>query len=91
MKPYRIIKPIAQTEDGIVVINNTIPEFTNTEFNVNDLLSLHVPIEYDGEIFCTGVLLFNGDFSEIVPVNAIYNPDIEGRLEVLSLLINNNL
>ena len=91
MKPYRIIKPVAQTEDGIVIINNTIPEFTNTEFNVNDLLPLHVPIEYEGESFSSCVLLFNGDYSEVVPVNAIYNPDIEGRLEVLSLLINNNL
>ena len=91
MKKYRIIKPVAQTGDGIVVINNTIPEFTNTEFNVNDLLFLHVPIEYDGEIFGTCVLLFNGDFSEVVPVNAIHNPYIEGGLEVLSLLISNNL
>ena len=91
MKPYRITKPVAQTEDGIVIINNTIPEFTNTAFNVNDLLPLHVPIEYEGESFSSCVLLFNGDFSEVVPVNAIYNPYIEGRLEVLGLLINNNL
>ena len=85
---YTVIKPTKQ--NGYLCEIN-IPNFEQKEIYTEDLHPLHIPIEYDGESFSSCVLLFNGDHSEVVPVNAIYNPDIEGGLEVLSLLINNNL
>ena len=89
MKPYRIIKPTNQ--NGRLVEINT-PLFKQTQFNTEDLIKVRTPIvERDGENYIYRMLLFNGKYYEIVPVKAIHNPNIEGNLQVISLLIDNNI
>ena len=85
---YTVIKPTKQ--NGYLCEIN-IPNFEQKKIDTEDLHPLHIPIEYDGESFSSCILLFNGEYYEIVPVKATYNPNIEGGLEVLSLLIDNNL
>lgn len=85
---HTAIKP---TKQNGYLVEIDLPIFKQKYFDTEDMHPLHIPIEYDGETYSSGILLFNGDFCEIVPVKAIYNPDIEGGLLVISLLINNNI
>ena len=88
MKPYRIIKPTNQ--NGRLVEINT-PLFKQTQFNTEDLIKVRTPIvECDGNIYPYRMVLFNGKYYEVVPVKAVYNTKIEGNLQVISLLIDNN-
>ena len=86
MKYYKVLKPVKQ-EGRIVYINTEC--FEDNFFDTLDVNILHIPIEYDGETYNCVVPLFNGDFIEFVPVNAIRDPDI-GDLKIISLLIDNN-
>ena len=89
MMLYEIIRPINQ--NGCLVEINT-PLLKQTQFSTKDLIKVRTPIvECDGENYIYRMLLFNGKYYEIVPVKAIHNPNIEGNLQVISLLIDNNI
>ena len=83
MKYYKVLKPVKQ-ERRIVHINTEC--FEDDSFDTLDVNPLHIPIEYDGEIYNYVVPLFNGKFIEFVPVKAIHDLKI-GDLKIISLLI----
>ena len=86
---YEIIKPINQ--NGCLVEINT-PLVKQTQFSTKDLIKVRTPIlERDGNIYPYRIVLFNGKHYEVFPVIAVYNPKIEGNLQVISLLIDNNI
>ena len=86
MEKYTVTT-VKQIED-VVQFESTY--FGKVEFNTEDVIPLHIPIIYDGEEYYSGVSIHNGDYNELVPIKAIYNPSFEMGTEVLSVLIYNN-
>ena len=86
MEYYTVLKPLKQERRRVYIDTEY---FEDAFFDTLDVSPLHIPIEYDGETYNCVVPLFNGDFTEFVPVKAIHNPDM-GDLEIISLLIKNN-
>ena len=86
---YTVIKPTKQ--NGCLVEINT-PLLKQTQFSTKDLIKVRTPIvERDGNIYPYRMVLFNGKHYDVVPVNAVYNAKIEGNLQVISLLIDDNI